>query len=272
MRFRVLLVIFNATIIVSFLLIFLMPVFVLGWDYTSLFWSRNWSLGVMFAAIIAGVNIYFGSNRAVFRYLENEQWDELAAYLEGRLDAGHRLTVQRLRLMVNAYVVGRQPEKITALEERLRISRPRAIPRLALELGVPYLLNSNAVEMERFFGEMKTNPRCSDPRWIHWNYAFALMLQKKLDEAGAELISLVADVKSPVQMLLTGYLADPLTENPDVRRVVDDLRARLTGRYTRVRLEELLSRHRNNLQVLVLSQLIRDAVEWLYRDGKEDHG
>ena len=52
MKFRLLFIIFNFVILASFLLIFLMPAFVLGWEYTSVFWSTNWPVGLVFLVVL----------------------------------------------------------------------------------------------------------------------------------------------------------------------------------------------------------------------------
>jgi hypothetical protein len=42
MKFKAIFILFNGALILSFLLIFFMPFFLLGADFFSLFWTRNW--------------------------------------------------------------------------------------------------------------------------------------------------------------------------------------------------------------------------------------
>lgn len=273
MKFKVLFAVFNAVVVGSFLLIFFMPTFVLGWDYTHVFWSRNWPIGIVFAAILATLNVYFVSNWQVFGFLEREDWDCLVSYLERRLELKRRVSRQRIRLLINAYVVTGAAEKITELEASLRTSRPAWIPTLAVEFGIPHLLKNDPVDMERFFGEMKADPKCNEVLWIRWNYAFALMLQRRLDEAKGELVAIADEVKNAVQELLTAYLLDTFgSGDSEMRSRVTIMKDRIRKRFPRSQWDRELVRSRTNLQVLVLSKLLKDASTWLYQENEEKNG
>ena len=73
MKFKAIFVIFNLIILVSFLFIFLIPFFMLGWDYTQVFWTENWSVALVFVGVMAGLAILavqFGPQRLLCGELE----------------------------------------------------------------------------------------------------------------------------------------------------------------------------------------------------------
>ena len=48
MKFKTIFILFNIVIIASFAIIFFMPLMMLGWDYTAIFWKNNWFLPIVF--------------------------------------------------------------------------------------------------------------------------------------------------------------------------------------------------------------------------------
>lgn len=270
MKFKVIFALFNAVVVLSFLFIFLMPVFFLGWDYTQLFWSSNWILAAAFAAVMIGLNAYFLSNWKLFSYLESEDWHGLISYLEDRIYRKGRISRQHIRVLVNTYVVVANTDGIAALEEHLRERAPGYLPRFALHFGIPHLVRNDPQDIEEYYGQMRENPRCRDKSWIDWSYAFALMLQEKHREAKDVLRGLLNKAKNPILRLLTVYLMDAFSvSDNEVRNLVVEEKRRLQSTYTWSQWEREVERNRGNLQVVVLSRLIRDASTWAFGDGSQ---
>ena len=270
MKFRILFALFNFVIVAAFGLIVLMPVLVLGWEYSRAFWSSNWPVAIIFAAVLGGLNTYFGINWRLFTLLEREDWQGLIDYLEKQILVQNRFRKQRLRVLINAYVVTGASDKITKLEIRLRETEPAWISKFPLEFGIPYLLKNDAPEMERFYGEMKERSDCPEPVWVRWNYAFALILQQKSDGARAVLMAIADESRDSVQQLLTAYLLDSISLNDEsAQRVVGKLRSTFQSRFGADRWAQELERQRSSLQVIVLSKLIDDASQWALGPGEE---
>ena len=59
MKFKVLFVIFNIVLFLSFLTIFLLPFFILDASFMLEFWSKNWYFGAIFLVILGVVNFAF---------------------------------------------------------------------------------------------------------------------------------------------------------------------------------------------------------------------
>lgn len=272
MKFRILFALFNFVVIVAFALIIVMPAFVLGWEYTQVFWQSNWPVAIVFVAVLGVLNTYFGLNWRLFTLLEREDWPELINHLEGKILGEGRPGRQKIRLLINAYVITGASEKITALESRLRDRSPEWVYRFPLEFGIPYVLRQDPAEMARYFSEMKDRPNCPEPIWVRWNYAFALLLGRDPDGARPILTSLAAEARNPVQLLLTAYLLDTIAADDEATSaLVEQLRTSLRARYPGNKWERAVERERTGIQALVLSKLIDEASRWVFgRDAPDE--
>ena len=259
-RFRAVFAIFNVVIVVSFLVIYLMPLFMLGWDYTSNFWSENWGLPVLFGAILCGLNGYFIFNWKLFTLLEREDWDSLIEHLEHRIFEKHIILAQQCRILVNAYLVRSKLDSIQRLEDTIREKRSSLVKRLAMPLGIQHLLSNESSSMLSYFGQFK-DERGRDSGWIRWSYAFASLLAENPDTAGVYLSKVVETEREPVLLVLSLYLLDGI--GPDS---LSDRKNQLKAKYTREKLEQEIERQRAHVQVVILARLIENAVDWLYSE------
>ncbi len=264
MKFKTIFILFNIVIVVSFLVIYFMPLIMLGWDYTAVFWKNNWFLPLIFLAVLALLNIYFLSNWRLFQLLESEDWERLTVYLEERVFTRKKIQAQHVKLLINAYLIRSKIEKICELESFIRKERPAALPKFALQFGVPYLLKNDGEKMERYFFEFIDSTRGEENNWIRWNYAFALLLQQKREEAKEILNTTIENAGEPVLQLLTAHLLEVFNDDPDVRQKVDRARDRLRGRYSRPQWDNEVAKSKNNIEVVVLSKLLEDATEKLF--------
>jgi len=269
MKFKIIFAMFNAIIVFSFLFIFLMPFFILGWNYTQLFWSHNWFLGAIFVVIMIALNLYFAANWKVFGFLEREDWDALIAHLENRIFKLSKVSRHEIRILINTYVVKSNTDAILQLETDLRRRKPSMVPSFALQFGIPHLLKNDPIDMEIYYGEMMKNRRCSDREWITWNFAFSLMLQQKTGDAKRELLKIAAAPRSAVLNVLTLYLLDAYAaSDQDVTRAIESGKAVVRKRFSYTRWRSEIEKSKSNLQVLVLARLIDDATTWLFPDSR----
>lgn len=266
MKFKLIFILFNAIIVVSFLFIFFLPYFILGWDYTELFWSRNWFLAALFLVVLFALNTYFIANWKLFSFLEREDWPKLIEYLEEKIFQGNRTRAQEIRILINTYVVTSQPERIEKLEAYLREHKPKLVKRFAVPFGIPYLVRNDADEMEQYYGGLMKDPDSRDHAWLVWNYAFALLMQQRTEEAKGYLLQLKDDVKNPVLYLLTLYLLDPFTKQDEsIAESVESGKQQLRDKYGGTSWQKEIDKNRDNLEVIVLARLVRDATAWAFR-------
>jgi signal transduction histidine kinase len=265
-KFKAVFILFNAVVLLSFLFIFLMPLFFLGWQYTQLFWAENWYLALIFVAILAGLNGYFISNWKLFSFLEREDWSALAAYLEERIFRKKVFRAQEIRLLIHSYIALNRPSDVKNIEATLREEKPALLDRFALAFGVPHLLSNNGEEMVSYFGEMKDRAPQSKRPWARWAYGFGLMLSGSTEEAKPVLREAADEAgKDPLLELVTLYLLDAFREHDEeIRDLIHRRREALRNRHEREKVERLLERNRGELHILVVSKLIQSAMDWCY--------
>jgi hypothetical protein len=264
-KFKGIFLIFNIVLLVSVLFIFFLPFFVLGQDYTKLFWSKNWILAVFFVIAVISLNTYFIMNWTFLTCLEKEDWPGLAEYLETKIYKKRRFTKKYIKSLIETYMVSSRVDDITKLETRIRRAKPKIFNAFILQFGIPYLVKSDAIAIETYFAGFKDNESLENIDWIRWNYLFGLMLQERMVEGLQLLADLVSKTKDDVLLLLSLYMLDASSgRNKNLNEIVRGRKRYLKKKYTRINFEKEVEKNRTNLQVLVLSKLINDSMEWLY--------
>jgi hypothetical protein len=265
MKMKGIFILLNAVLGVAFLVIFLTPLFLLGGDWFNIFWSRNWPIAIVFVVTLAGVDAYFAMNWKLFNSLEREDWGGVASFLEDRIYRKGRIVGSNVRLLLNTYMVASNTEGILALEAYLAKSKPAFIPRFSLAFGIPHLLAKDPADPEAFFGKLLSADRVADRDWIAWNHAFSLLQLKQTDAARDELASLSDSVIEPVLLLLTLYLLDVMAKNDaELEAGVTSKREHLREQHTPATFQKAIEKSSGNMQVVVLSRLLHDAVQWLF--------
>ncbi len=272
MKFKVIFILFNVVIVVSFLIIYLMPLIMLGWDYTRVFWARNWGLPILFAVIIAALNAYFAFNWRLFRLLEDEDWNGLVEFLSRRIYEKKIVLPHQCRILINAYLVRSDLDGIERLEQFIRDNKPGLLKRLALPLGARHLLRHDPDQMTRYFGEL-SELRGSEGAWLRWCYAFALLLNDDITEAVTYLKRIAGESPKSLLLLLTIYLLDSAKgEDPDAGRIVVENRENLKKKYTPQQLAAEIERHKSSVHVVILARLIEEASDWLFAEPETNTG
>ena len=270
MKFKIIFAAFNILIVFSFLLVFLLPIFMLGSDYVSLFWKDSWYIAVVFIVILLSINILYFSNRRLLSFLENENWPELKNLLEEKIFASKKIRKMYIRMYISTSIAASEIDDIRRLEAELRETNPRALKEWALPLGLPYLLSGDPVKMKSFFGEF-IDSETADSGWIKWNYCFALLLLEEKDEAVSILKDLSAEKKDPLLRLSSLYMLSPFRNDENAGQILEDGRAELkTGKTRQFFIDEMKER-KDNVQMLFISKIIGEALDWLYSEGlRED--
>ena len=267
MKFKLIFALFNGIILISFLFVFLMPLFILGFDYTAGFWGQNWYLILIFAAILAALDLYFVFNWRTFQLLEQEDWSGLATYLEKRLFSQQRYNDQSIRLLCNAWVVQGKPLEILRLEALIRENKPGLLPRYGLLLGIPYLMKNDPPAMVAFFTPLAGNRKTTDPHWLDFNLAFSFLANRQVAESIKILEVLAVQKKDRIVQLLALYLLDSnaASNGNDLGRPQREAAiAEFRSRFTPASFAKLVDRYRENLQVIILSKFINEASAWIF--------
>jgi hypothetical protein len=264
-KFKLIFALFNGIVVLSFLFVFLMPLFVLGLDYTAGFWSQNWYLILVFVAILGLLDGYFIINWKLFQLLEKEDWKGLSSLLETRIFQKKRLTDQSIRLLCNAWVVQGKPLEIMRLEAHLRARKPDLVRRHSLLLGIPYLLKNETPALIAFFEPLAADSKGSDREWVRFNLAFGYLAERQAEKAVTLLAGLAKQRKEEIVQLLSLYLLDSNTpeDNPE-RTVLDAARMAFRTRHNASEFSKLVDKQKENLEVIILSKFINEAADWMF--------
>ncbi len=260
MKFKTIFFLFNGIILFSFLFIALMPLFVLGGDYTRIFWEENWFLALIFILFISVLDGYFLMNWRMFSLLEREDWPGLTAYLEKEIYEKKKITSRNIRMMVNTSLTISNLDKIKRLENEVSDKKPLILAKHGILLGIPYLLEQNLEEGKLFFTNCINGASDKDKPWLQWCYAFLLLSGRENDEAVPYLADLSKTGKDPVLKLLSIYLLSTSSQD------TDELKKEFLEEYPdRDKLEKIITRSKgNNIVVLLLSSILDDSRNWLY--------
>ncbi len=272
MKFKVIFALFNFVIVISFLLVGLLPVFVIGPDYAALFWSNNWPLAGAFIAVLIVLNGYFIANWQLFTKLEAQDWDGLTSYLEQRIFHESKLRAQNIRILINAYVVRARPERIYELEQHLRTRRGRLIRKFGLEFGISHLLSGDSERIVSFFEDLRGRLRGRKREWAEWNYAFGLTLGQRISDARMVLVRLGSGARDRIVRALSLYLLSNFSgTDEEVTSVLESGRTELLRTFpTREAWRRHVEKQGSELQVLAVSRIIDETAQWLYgRDEAE---
>jgi hypothetical protein len=265
MKMKAIFILLNAVLAIAFVVIFFTPLLLLGGDWFSLFWASNWPIAIVFLATLGAVDAYFLLNWKLFQGLEREDWAGVAGFLEERIFRKGRVLRTHVRLLLNTYLVTSNTEGILALEAYLAEKKPGAIGSFSLQFGIPHLLAKDPKDPESFFRGLLASPRVADRDWVKWNHAFSLLQMKIPDEARAELAALADTVTDQVLLLLTLYLLDVLAkDDAALESKVAAKRDQLKTRHTPATFQKTIEKSGGNMQVVVLSRLLQDAVMWLF--------
>jgi signal transduction histidine kinase len=266
-KLKAIFVIFNILIGVSFLFVVFMPAFFLGWEYAAVFWASNWYLALLFLLVLGILNTYFVYNWRLFTALQNEDWDAVILALEKRVFERKRYAAGNIRLLVNAYVVRARTEAISRLEEELRAHKPKVLRKNALLIGIPHLLSNDGAEIATYYGEFVKAASGRRKEWLRWSFAFGRMLEQRPQDARETLDDLCDNASDPIVRALSGYLLEAYAQKDESERQrIDACREVITSSHSAVEWDALVEKARTDLYVLILSKLLRDVREWLYRE------
>jgi hypothetical protein len=263
MKFKTIFFLFNGIILFSFLFIALMPLFVLGGEYTRIFWEENWFLALIFIIFISVLDGYFIINWKMFSLLEREDWPGLTAFLEDEIYEKNKISSRNIKMMVNTSLTISNLDKISRLEKEVSEKKPALLPQHGILLGIPYLLNQNREEGKAFY-QLCINGAKKDLPWLRWCYSFLLISGQELDESRPFLSELSISAKDPVLKLLSMYLLSTVT--PEEDEVLKTSRELFLEDYpNKKNLEKYVSRSKaNNIVVLLLSSILDDSQKWIY--------
>jgi hypothetical protein len=267
MKFKALFITFNAVLILSFILIFFAPLFFMGEESFLLVVKQNILIVVIFLVFLAVFNTYFIINLRFYSFLEKEDWNGLIGYLEERIFKKGSVRSSYVKILINSYLVTSHIDGIKKLEKHLMGKNPSRIQKYSVQFSLPYLLSNNPQEAETFFNSLLEMSGTHHRDWIRWNYAFSLLQQNKEEEGKNTLLSLLHITGDMVLLMLTLYLLDSYSaRDADIKEQVETAAKTLRSSHPEDGWQRILEAARKkNIEVLMLSQIIKDAAAWFYK-------
>jgi hypothetical protein len=269
LKFKVIFILFNIVVVFSFLIVTLMPLFMLGGDYSQEFFKESWYLFLIFILAIGSIDTYFIVNWKMFSLLETENWDDLISYLEIKIYKTKNLFLPMVRILANTYLIKSDMPGIVKLKDFLRKEKPELLKKMVIPLSVPLFIDGQPEKMEEFFGDFINQKGVVKLEWVKFLYSFSLLLNNKKDEAYISLLALCNSNISPILKLLVIYSLNPfagITEDEKFA-CVDQNKKKLRLKYTKKRMELALESVNDNVLVLVLNKFSKEAIDWLYKES-----
>ncbi|MBN2658814.1 MAG: hypothetical protein JXR86_17300 [Spirochaetales bacterium] len=261
MKFKSIFFLFNIVVILSFALIFLLPLILLSGSYSAVFWKDNWYLALIFILLIAGLDGYFVANWNLFIYLEREDWPNLTKYLEERIYERGQFRKQYIRLMINTALAVSNLDKIERLSREISERKPVLLPRFALLLGIPPFLRDDSAASLMHYGEYKDMKNTAERDWVKWAYAFSLIRDNNREMAEAVLNEILENKNDYVLRLLTLFSLDSIGHKSDLAdEELDRYREKFSD--DRKWTSYCDSLRGKNIFILLLTGLLDEARTW----------
>jgi len=233
-------------------------------------------LGLLLAAPLAGVDLYFFVHRRLYELLEREDWPALAHYLEERLfrgGAGERGAPGRalsrgsaapyVRLLANTYVVLADIGAVTNLEKQAAALEPSLVDDNALLFGAARLLSRDISGALRFFDARIEGARGPLRDWARWYYGFTLLLDRQ-DRRAAEAFSRLVTARTRVVAGLAGYFLGKVLAPPFPDPAAQGRKTARRGLPRREDWSREAGRIAGELHGAVIAPYLQAAGDWLY--------
>ncbi len=268
MKFKIIFILFNIVVVFSFLIVTLMPIIMLGGDYSQEFFKDSWYLFLVFIIAIGSIDTYFILNWKMFALLENENWNDLISYLEIRIYKKKNMFLPLIKILANTYLIKSDMSGILKLEKFLRKEKPGLLKKMVIPLSVPCFIDSSPEKIENFFAEFVDQKGVAKAVWVKFLYSFALLLNNKRDEASFSFLSLCNTKTSPILKLLVIYSLNPFSELESDRKYtcIELGKKELRTKFKREKMELEFESINDNVLVLVLNKFSKEAIDWLYKE------
>jgi hypothetical protein len=269
MKFKALFVTFNIVLFLSFLIIFLLPFFILDSTFMLDFWGKNWYFGIVFLVILGVVNVMFLTHWKLLVFLENEDWPGLAQYLETSIFEKKRIVSRDVRLLSDSLLLLGDFATLRKLEKFLRASRPSLLPALAARFAAANVLSADypAVhELSASLSALKPHKR----EWLSFYDAFARHLEKNPDAAAEGMIPLAVSASEPLVAALSGYLCGTVlsgrksSKSDELSSAARSAKERITRKFTEKKWGQYVDESKSDMQVVVVGKLLNETGSWLY--------
>ena len=265
MRYRTVVIIFNALFLIGYLVLLTLPFLLVDLRYGLDFWSRYWSTPTLLLISIATFDILYLRYGGYISLTEKSDWNAISEHLEDMIYAHLRFDSIYISGLIQSYLAQSRIQRIYDLEQFFRRKRPRIISQYGLYFGTYYFLNSEREDMQNYFDMLRVDRHFRFTGWAHWAYAFALMRRKLYTNAKTVLIRLLRTNRDPFLLVNTLYLLNLFSDiDPEVLQEVNENKNMLYKRYQKHTIERFRRQRRLRVFTIVISSLVDDAITWIF--------
>lgn len=267
MKFKILFVIFNIVLFLSFLTIFILPFFVLDASFLVEFWKKNWYFSLIFILILGIVNGVFFANWKTLSMLENEDWPALSRHLEREVFERNRVSRQKVQLLADSLVLLGDFATLRRLQDTLAERKPTLLDSLAERFASGLLLSADYPALYTFASAYRDG---HNRDWMRFFAAFARHMEKKYAESADGMLSLCETARDPLITALAGYFSQKLLTRliperaEDLERSGSVAKERVISSYARDKWNRLVGEEKSAIHVVVLTKLVDELDPWLY--------
>jgi len=270
MKFKYVFLIFNILIVFLLLVIIVMPVFFIGPGFMQKFWITGWPMLLVLCVIMLVINVFFLSNRRLFKLLEREDWPALVDYLEHRVVDKNRYSSRLVKLLANSYLIMSDSAGVLRLEKKLSAEKPVFIEKNALIFGAARILGGDSIGAADFFHTRIEKNSGKNSLWIRWYYGFSLLLSKAFVKAETEFKALAEVCDDAVITGLSAwFLSDALLKHSKNKKECESIAAQ--GRMKIVKMfkkserwEKEAAKIETEIHGAIIKKYIDEAEKWLF--------
>ena len=205
MKFKYLIIIFNIIIVFFLCVIAILPLLLVGTEFSVNFWKSAWPLALVLVLFLGILNVIFMLNYRLLMLIEREDWPALAYYLEQKVFIKNQYSPRKVRLLANSYLVMCDFPSVFKLESKLSTVKPSLIADNVLVFGSARILNGEHKKAVYLFRTCLEKGKIKEEQWARWFLGFSQMLSGAFDEAELEFKVLAASSGDALIAGLSAY-------------------------------------------------------------------
>jgi len=270
LKVKHLIFVFNIIIVVVILTTLLMPIMVMGFEFSVNLWPKILPFLFFIVFLLIFINIFFLINYRLLSLLEKEDWPALAFYLEHQIYTKGSYSNRKVRLLASSYLVISDYPSVLKLESNVQQVKPSFIDKNVLTFGVGRLLGGSQEEAAAFFKAHMEGSSAEDRLWVRWFYGFTQLLCGSYDSAEQEFLSLAASSKNAFitglsAYFLQGALAKKSRKPEECRAIAENGRKKVLKVIGSIgKWQKEAENMQTEAFVSVIIKYINEAGKWLY--------
>lgn len=264
MKFKLFVISFNIVIFLSFIMLFLLPGFILDFSFFSSFWSQNWYIAILFLLIFAGINVLYLRKRNILTALENEDWHGLSAVLSKDIITDNTIKYANTKLLLDTLVLLTDFEKIREIESLISKYKPQLYPRFALQFASAAILSTDLIFLNKVKSNLDTS-NYKDYEWFLFLEGFLLQKISKNEDA-KNSFNLIFELKPNFLLKgLTAYVLLSLQpQKPETVALCTQNKEEIALSIKQKKWERYIEEGKSSMHIALFTKLLNETTKWIY--------